>query len=146
MLSTMRTPTLNEMAARLDRLERSARRWRRAAIAIGLSAVAAAAPATQPAADEVRTHRLVIVDEQGRPAAVLRHKAGVGCGLVFVDPANPTAIVSAVGWASDGSGMLVVNTRDGRPVVTHVGTVTDKGVPLERLREAQDRLNRALVP
>ena len=136
----------SELSARVGRLERSGRRWRRAAIGLGLLAVAAAAPATMPAADEVRTHRLVIVDEQGRPAAVLRHKAGEGCGLVFVDPANPKAIVSAFGWAADGSGLMLINTRDGREVASHTGSVTDKGVPIERVKEAQEALRRATMP
>ena len=141
----MVTP-LTELSARLDRLERANRRWRRMAIGAGLLALAAAAPATQPAAEELRTHRLVLVDEQGRPAAVLYHKEGVGCGLVFVDPANVKAVVSAFGWAADGSGQMLVNTRDGRNVASHVGSVTDKGVPIETLKQAQEQLRRAMLP
>ncbi len=135
-----------DLAARVDRLERSGRRWRLAAVGLGLLVLAAAAPATQPASDEVRTQRLVLVDDHGRPAAVLFHQAGAGCGLVFVDPANPKAVVAAFGWAADGSGQLLVNTRDGRTVVSHTGSVTDKGVPVEKLKEAQAALNRAMTP
>ena len=139
-------PTLDAIAARLDRLERSSRRWRRAAIGLGLLAVAAAAPASQPAADELRTRRLVLVDAQGRPAAVLYHKQGAGCGLIFVDPANPKNVVSAFGWAADGSGQLVIATRAGQPVVTHTGAVTASGVPVEKVLQAQEQLRRATLP
>ncbi len=131
------------LAARVDQLERSARRWRWGAIALGSLLVAGAGTSDGPAVvPEVRTRKLLLVDDKDRPCAVLQYAAGQACGLEFVDPDNPKNITSIIGWATDGSGLVQVDTKDGRPVDFHVGSVGPTGVPLEAARKALEQLQR----
>lgn len=67
----MDTLQLEELHARVARLERAARRWRRAAGVAGgvlglVVLVGATAPKAAPVADEIRARQFVLVDDEGR--------------------------------------------------------------------------------
>jgi hypothetical protein len=64
--------TLETLSARLDRLEREARRWKvLAGGAVGLLALGALLGTAAPGGPEVRASRFVLVDDAGRRRAVL---------------------------------------------------------------------------
>jgi len=193
------TPSLED---RINRLEKSSRRWRRVSVSLGVGligiAMLAASPGqTSPAQDEIRTRKLVLVDDQGRTLADMASGKGQFGGLKFYDPQthapvaaiginldgtgflmtrttlvvdekgrtvadvvygkdkasglrfyNPDtrACVCGIGFGTDGSGVLYINTKEGKPVVIHTGAVNDKGVPLENVQQAIDKFRQSLIP
>ncbi len=70
----MNEQALDVLIERLDRLEREARRWRLAAVVVGVVlglVVLVGATPPAPVADEIRARRFVVVDEAGKTRALL---------------------------------------------------------------------------
>ena len=66
------TPSVADLVDRIHRLEQSAHRWRLGAIGLGLLlATGAAGPDAPAVVPEVRTRKLLLVDDRDRPCAVL---------------------------------------------------------------------------
>ena len=106
--------TLHAVEQRLDRLERANRRWKVAvALAVGalggVVALGAAGPAQVP--DELRAKRLVVVDQNNKPRAVLGPSSYGSSGLHLYDErqkelvtleALPGSVPSMTFFAPDG--------------------------------------------
>ena len=108
----MHTPTTIELEHRIIALENTARRWRRISIAIILCSAAGllvAADSAGSASDEIRTKKLVLLDQQGRALGDLSSEKGKFAGLKFYNP-ETKAIVAAIGINLDGTGFLQTRT------------------------------------
>jgi hypothetical protein len=108
----MPNPSTIDLEHRIIALENTARRWRRISIAILLCSAAAllvAADSPGSASDEIRTRKLILLDEEGRTLADLSSAKGKFGGLKFYNP-ETHAIVSAIGINLDGTGFLQTRT------------------------------------
>jgi hypothetical protein len=106
----MNDQSLEALTRRLDRVERHGRGWRViGSAALGLVGVVVLIGATAPTVPgEIRTQRVVIVDEAGRPRIVLGKKEGAA-NVYEVSLANakgvPTAVLYVEYWgAEEGAG------------------------------------------
>jgi hypothetical protein len=105
------------VTARLDRLERESRRWRRLALAswLGLAAVALlgqAAPTAAPAPGTVEAQRFVLRDARGRVGATLAWERDGGPRLALADALGRDRAVVSV--SADGWPGLTLLDRDGQ--------------------------------
>jgi hypothetical protein len=124
--------TVADLEERMIRLEKAARRWRLISIASTfclMSAALLAASAPGPAADELRTKKLIFVDDQGRTLADMTSGKGQFGGLKFYNP-ETHAVVSAIGINLDGTGFLQTRT---------VLIVDEKGRTIADMLYAKDR-------
>lgn len=97
---------------RLAALERSARRWRVAALLLAVGMVAAiglGAAKDKPIQDEVRTRKLVVVDDKGEAVGLLLSD---GKQNMLTLKSGAAAITFSV--ASDGVGMLTTSPNGSR--------------------------------
>lgn len=124
--------TVADLEQRMIGLEKAARRWRLISIASAfclMSAVLLAAGAPGPASDELRTKKLIFVDDQGRMLADMTSGKGQFGGLKFYNP-ETHAVVSAIGINLDGTGFLQTRT---------VLIVDEKGRTIADMLYAKDR-------
>ena len=92
---------------RVEKLERSARRWRAAAVALGLLGLAGAA---QNAPDTIKARHFEVVDERGKPAATLGSADGL-TQLALYDRAGHARIRLSI----DRSQTALVGVRGAPP-------------------------------
>jgi hypothetical protein len=151
----MKEPSLDGLHARLDRLEREVRWWRRLGVVAlagaGLLGAVAATVTTNP--DEVKTRRLVITDGEGRGRAIftvdesdrtrlsLTDRDGATTADLTVTPGQSAALsvgradVQAQLAAAGDAGQLTVGTRGQRgwlvatPNGSSLGLGTEAGRP-----------------
>jgi hypothetical protein len=118
--ATMGDERLEEVVKRIEGLERQVRRWRRAAVALMLSAVALMTlGAAVPRGRVVEAQKFVLKDAAGRVRAELGPSDNdKSIALRFKDAAGSPRLVLGV---EDESSLLVLHDKTGRP---RVGLVT----------------------
>src|SRR3989442_1444982 len=116
---------LEAVLRRVERLEREGRRWRRAAIALVLSAVALATMAAVPRGRIVEAQKFVLKDATGKVRAELGPSdSDKQIALRFKDESGLPRLTAGI---EEESSLLVLSDRTGRP---RVGLVTlAAGVP-----------------
>ncbi len=99
----MKQQMSGDLTTRMERLERASRRWKLVGL-MGLASIAAVVLMGQAAvpavSDEVRTRKLVIVDDEGRPRAVLAAEKD-GVTLSLADEAGTNRVV--LGTSKEGA-------------------------------------------
>ena len=72
--------------------------------------------------DFLMSRTTLMVDEKGRTVAGMLYGKDKVSGLRSYNP-DTRACVCGIGFGTDGSGVLYINTKEGKPVVIHTGTV-----------------------
>ena len=114
---------IDDLVARVESLERSARRWRRGCVGLALCClVGVAAGAMKP--NTVTATKFVLLDDKGKQRASL-HTGDFGlASLDFNDP-DDKSVVASIESFGDGYGRVFVSSKKGQAKVemqvTHGG-------------------------
>jgi hypothetical protein len=132
----MNDRSLDALAARLERLERECRSWRRGAAAVALGAlvvlaVGAAADDGPKAIEEINVKRIVVRDDSGREAMTLGTQDGAPVLAMLADGQERLSI------ATPGGAPMMAFVEGGSPRLTFGLSAT--GTPVVNFNDADQR-------
>jgi hypothetical protein len=110
--------TDHDLIARLDRLERINRGYRRALTVLGLALAAAVTVSMSqddPVPEVIRTRSLEVVDEQGRALVHLFSTMGIGAIATSDEEGNPLVALLAERAGEERVGVVTALSSDGQP-------------------------------
>lgn len=111
---TDRNETIAALEARLNRLERSARRWRTTVLGMGLALAAVVLVAAGPggAPELIEARKFQVVDAGGNPMIALSSNSMGGMVLIYNNSKSPVVVAGA----SPAGGAMGISNRQGNPV------------------------------